>query len=1210
MNERNRNSGVTGAVDVQGGPSFTGSVFAWKRRRDANTRNIRPRGDSWFLPRSLGEGATLLISFTVRVDGYFEPTTLENATGTVTTQLHTGRTVAYAVRFTSCWLEFNEKEDKWFGTVGASVVSAPTSTWAGTQTVPSAPASVTENETPDGVTGKVLDPQNLQESSTTVLDLYGLADTDAAEVTRLESYFLRAVPVTGHKVRSVSIVRQGRWGATITIQHGLRDTEDDVEMPGTVYSVDPSDLQSSTSVTVVEDDATPDGGVSVSGQVLRSTTKRQLHDSKWAITYNFAETTTEDDVEFAGTITVDDPDNLVDSATVRVVNSSSTYPGSLDTPPAGLKLRGVSSQQLTNGDKWQHTAQYGRRDTEDDVEMEGTAYEVDSVHSDLGFIFGQVQIRVVQADATISWPSTPTQPADLKQGKVNKVQLHDSKWALTYNFVRSTSEDAIEIEGTRTGADPDDLGETARITLVTNSSTPPGDPGAPVGVLVATETRPLTRANGSYTGYWVHTYEYGPTTRLQSIEFDADYVVDANSTTRGISNSHVIKTINGSSTPPAEPTGSKLDANLKLVRRSTRRVQGTAEKWLHVWEYGRNTSEDNAEHTQRTIDPNDLGEIEKIPLLHTSATSSPGTPSQEGTTALLIRTEVERVCVANSGFTGLWLWTFTFGPLTRIQEIEFAGVRTTDTESNMIDQHTVIVVDPDSDASNVIEAPTDTALQLHHVDSRRIQGTPVMWEHRYDYRRNTVADEIQLNGTVERQNEGDNIAEFATATLIGASATPPSAPAATVGKHIGTESQQIYTASGAYTGRWRHKFLYGHNTAIDEIELEGEYEDDRSTVEINSQDVQTDVTTSATPPAAPATRIADLKHIRTSSRKIQDTPARWRHRFIFGRNTQQDEIETGGTVTENNVDDLFEEATITQVTASATPPADPGTPNAAVLDDTRTRQLSVASGGYAGAWAHTFIYRPNTRKQGIERGGTVLTTDAEQGDRDTTTTVETIASYSPATLDGVRDTFVTNNIGTATFDSVSVRQLTATKAEVRLMTKSSSIFLLENIVTDYETRASRAGAVMVTWSRQEDVARWRARVIPQNILVTKGIVRIRRTVIGTSRAAVFSLADTTYYSGKVGLMNNAVFLGFPVKALLYLGWEASQDYGRNGTNHKIDIDFRFKLDSIGHYNDEQIDTRSDFVFANSAPTIGLNVASRFGWTVTEPAVTDYTPFIT
>ena len=869
-------------------------------------------------------------------------------------------------------------------------------------------------------------------------------------------------------------------------------------------------------------------------------------------------------------------------------------------PVSGLKVR-PSPIVRDAPDGGTVTVYFGLTSTKDDVEMPGTVYEVDSVHSDTGYIFGKVSIRKVQDDATISWPNTPSQPADLKQGTVGKVQLNDGKWALTYSFVRNTTENQIELDGTWTNSDPNDVGETAKITIVTNSSTPPDDPGAPVGELVGSSTKPLTVASGSYTGYWVHTFDYGATTRLQAIEFEgSDYVVDANSTTRGITNSQTIRTVNDSSTPPSEPTGSKLDSNLKLVRRVTRRFQGTPAQWLHVWEYGRNTSEDNLEHTRRNIDTDDIGESEVVPVLHTSPTSPPTTPTPDTNTTTVVDLTVARVCVANSSFTGLWLWTYTFGPSTRKQRIENDSYVIYDEDNGLGDRGYVVQV-VDEVAVQSTPACVDAAgYQLKDIDYKitKIQNDPALWVHAWTFAHNNSKDEIELGGTAETQNEGDNVGETATVTRVNSSATPPSTPSAPIGKHIATITQQIRASNGSYTGRWQHKFIYGHNTPLDELEIRGDFTSDASGNGLGDTDTQVDVTDSDTPPSAPATRITDLKHVRTVSRKIQDTPARWEHQFVFGRNNAEDEIELGGTVTEINTDDLFEEATITRVTNSATPPSDPGTPNSAVLDDIRTKQLTIDNVSYAGRWAHTFIYRPNTRKQAIENSGSRAGGDS-LGDR--IVTAEVVSTTDSA------ETYYNSNIAaaraaSAEFEELEVVKLTPGKALVRTTEIVATKIVRMNIDTQTFTRPGRGSTVNVVDWMNSDGTIYYGRVAP---VVLEGQVG---EIIVEMRITADSLSDALTGLPAYNRVNNATFLGFSSSTVQFAGIVTEFNPDLDTADRTFTIRARLRVNTWGFVDQSQVG-QGWFPTTTALSGAGYQNASIFGWTVTAPTTADFSVFL-
>ncbi len=162
-------------------------------------------------------------------------------------------------------------------------------------------------------------------------------------------------------------------------QWGLRTHAEDVTMPDTVYQVDQSSnvVEGFARVAVIEADATPDGGVTVSGLIARDIEKKQLVSGKWEITYIFGQTTHEEDELFAQTVYHKDPSHLEDSAVVALINSSTTYPVALDTPPTTpatgtLQLIEVKSKQRTHGGQWIHVGIYERSTNKQKIEYAGS----------------------------------------------------------------------------------------------------------------------------------------------------------------------------------------------------------------------------------------------------------------------------------------------------------------------------------------------------------------------------------------------------------------------------------------------------------------------------------------------------------------------------------------------------------------------------------------------------------------------------------------------------------------------------------------------------------------------------------------------------------------------------------------------------------------------------------------------------------------------
>lgn len=437
-----------------------------------------------------------------------------------------------------------------------------------------------------------------------------------------------------------------------------------------------------------------------------------------------------DQQQWEGTSFTKDPNVLQGASQVTidwwgtVTDSDAGDIAKLDTviaaaiaPYVGMKLRTATmARDATDGGTIVTT--WGLTDTKDDEEMPSTLYDVDNQ-----VIFGQVDVAKIQDTATISWPTTPSEPAYLKYGTVSKVQRNDGKWKLIYHFVRNDTKDAIELPKTHTVTDPNDLGETATIALVTNSSTPPSPPAAPVGELVYSDTQPLTKTNSSYTGYWVHTFEYGPANKLHAMEMQGDLIVDPSQ----INDADTIHRISDTSTPLTTPDPGTAD--LKLVRRTTTRIQYIPEKWEHTFQFARNTAKDELELKKRNADPDDFAETERLPVLHTSRTSTPGTPTQIGTTSNLVDTQIEDLCVPNGSFTGLFLWTFVFGPSTRKQSIEQEGEISRDV--GLLGGKDVQTI-----TSSSSTLPGDPATRIASMvviarTSIKFQDTPQKWKHIY-----------------------------------------------------------------------------------------------------------------------------------------------------------------------------------------------------------------------------------------------------------------------------------------------------------------------------------------------------------------------------------------------------------------------------------------------------------------------------------------------
>jgi hypothetical protein len=751
---RGDNSGLTGVLDITGTPIVGVRVLAWARNEESPlVDRTGPTDQRKVFVHTAGTGG-LVFQGKVARSVYPAPDNLYGQAGTVTLQQDgsTHREVL-GVQISSIKFSFNEKTADFWDVSGSCAVTSADLTWSGTQATADLAPAYDRKETNEGRT-KFGDPNEMQAGATQRFDIVGMnGGDDDFEWNEILNQIAAAttLPFPNAKLRLVSLARPDYFRAIVTTQWGYTDTIDDQVFPRTQVTDDPSHLTRTETQAAVNDPA-PASTLSLQ---TRRTTTIPYHDNANINVTEYGERTTQQDIEYPGTPTNTEVSLLFSTATVTKVQDNSTI-----SPPAAPVGQHVATTmtRLTAAGKWQAVYHYGSLTEKQKLEF------LDSPIGDDPTDLGDEDAQVVQtATSAIPAPApTPRRDADLQLYRVLSLRVGGTPETWTHKFVfrRNTPKDEIELGGTHTGADPNDIGEAATITQVTNSGTPPATPGAPVGQLVRTETVPLTKPNGAYTGYWRHTFQYGPTTNLQRIEFDGATFGDDPS---NLTDADVEKEVTGSSNPPIPNT----HGDLKIVRRESVRIQGTPERWLHVHWFGRNTKEDELEHTQRNIDADDFDEVERIPVLHTSGTAAPATPAQEGTAANLVDTRVDRLCVATGGFTGLWLWTFVFGHTTRKQAIEQEG-GIDDDQSDLDDQ------DVQTLTNNSVTPPASPGARiagqsLVRIRSVRLQNTPQKWKHQYYYGWLTNEERIEHDGTnAAATSEGDRAVAGtpATETLV------------------------------------------------------------------------------------------------------------------------------------------------------------------------------------------------------------------------------------------------------------------------------------------------------------------------------------------------------------------------------------------------------------------------------------------------------------
>lgn len=355
-----------------------------------------------------------------------------------------------------------------------------------------------------------------------------------------------ATPTGDSFVARTTTTRELNDGAILTtVEFGLRDTKDDVEMDGTATGADVSSLVDQATITKLTSSSTPPTAPAAPlGQVVR-TQSVQRNRLVWAHTFTYANTTPQQSREFEGTQDAPDPSSLQDENVQTFVTASSTPPAA--PLVSGLVLRRRVSRQIGGTPaKWEHRFELGRRTTQDDVEMEESASYDDN--SDLE---GEATVTRVTASGTpAAAPASPT--ADAVHVGTRTRQIHATRWRHTYVYAPRTTQLAIEYDGSPTTTDAGGIDDRVVVRKVMSTATPSA-PAAPTGLVLA-ESLIVQRTGGK----WIHTYSYARVTTAQRLE-------NANTSTttdpNGLeSRSRVCKTFDPTGSPPTNttPTGFKL----------------------------------------------------------------------------------------------------------------------------------------------------------------------------------------------------------------------------------------------------------------------------------------------------------------------------------------------------------------------------------------------------------------------------------------------------------------------------------------------------------------------------------------------------------------------------------------------------------------------------------------------------------------------------
>lgn len=748
--DRGRNSGVTGIVDLgELAPKFTARCYGFQESLSINLLDASGRGDGLFPEqRPITAAGTLVVSGKVQLAGYPRPNAWKGEKGSIRLQLHTGVTETVSVRVIGYSATQSEKDqDLWTVQLTCQIRTDPTlAGFTGTQAT-AATELLSDKELWANLT-KSIDPKSLQDSATQRFLLWAVSDDDTAEVVRIQEMIGAALtPVLGLKLRATTFSRVGKDGCYLDFTWARRNTQDDVEQGETTYRIDPSLLTDEVRITRVELDATPDGGITVPGLVLRDTEKNQLHDTRWAITYIFGQTTHQQDVEFDGTFTVDDPRDLLDSAAIRLVNSSSTPPASLSTPPSGLKLRNLRSQQSTDAGKWVHSAEYGRTDSEDDATYP-KIHTTDDANN--------IADEAVRAQVWDTAGSAPALPTDAPTNNVKLIAFTDApltpfKKARVWLYGPKNSADELILPNYETTTDASALDSTAIRAYLDGDSVPSTPSGM---VLRDTKVRPVTLGLG--VNRTLTILIFGTRTRQEDIEFLESKAVTE---TGQIDREPVIVKVNSSSTPPdfdaLNPDSTNLSVYSIVSRQHT-----DAGKWVHACQYAPLASleKDTAERQHDETDPALLDE-ESTRVLYGPTSTPSADPGVSG--KVLFKTDSRRVGKAKYRYVYTYRWR------TTAQAEEAQRTRTTTDLSALESQATTADVWKITDG-----APADPTLSGFVLIDKSDEETPNPAYRLRVYRWGLVTNQQRIEfGETDASADPMGINERSTASVVAHSGT-------------------------------------------------------------------------------------------------------------------------------------------------------------------------------------------------------------------------------------------------------------------------------------------------------------------------------------------------------------------------------------------------------------------------------------------------------
>ncbi len=322
--QKGLNAGISGEVEFPS--NLTGK---WKMR-------IYVVGDDWdlqlFDDAGRGDGnwpaqipgstsGTIVLSGKLSLDAFPNPTQLNGATGTLVKTYDTGVTETVQIRVYKRGVSYSQKDEENYDIkLTCQILDMPASAgWPGSQ--PTNTFSDPGDKKLWSGMRKVGDPNGIGVSAAERLRVWGITDSDAAEVTELESHFTDTTPYTGLKLLPLGMERASANVVYLNFMWGVADTKQQIEFPGTVFNDDSSDLEDTQTYALVQASATPTppGSPRTGFKLVNTATEQITNSGLYVHRFLYGRRTNQEAIEFDGSPQVLDSSNLGDRWTFTLV---------------------------------------------------------------------------------------------------------------------------------------------------------------------------------------------------------------------------------------------------------------------------------------------------------------------------------------------------------------------------------------------------------------------------------------------------------------------------------------------------------------------------------------------------------------------------------------------------------------------------------------------------------------------------------------------------------------------------------------------------------------------------------------------------------------------------------------------------------------------------------------------------------------------------